>query len=91
MKLLLDTHIWVWMHIEPEKLHRRVLAAIKKADAELWLSPFSVWEVLLLAGAGKLNITDDRFAWVARALAARRAKIAAWPEHLSILARHKGH
>ena len=68
MKLLLDTHIWVWMHIEPEKLHRRILTAIKKADAELWLSPFSVWEVLLLAGAGKLDIAEDRFSWVARAL-----------------------
>lgn len=55
---------------EPDKLHRRVLAAIEKTDTELWLSPFSVWEVLLLAGAGKLTITEDRFAWVARALAA---------------------
>lgn len=68
MKLLLDTHIWVWMHIEPEKLHRRILTAVKKADTELWLSPFSVWEVLLLAGAGKLDIAEDRFSWVAKAL-----------------------
>ena len=68
--ILLDTHIWIWLLAEPDKLHRRVLTAVKKADAELWLSPFSVWEVLLLAGAGKLSITEDRFAWVARALAA---------------------
>jgi PIN domain nuclease of toxin-antitoxin system len=70
VKLLLDTHIWVWLASDPDRLHRRVLAAIEDSEAELWLSPFSIWEFLLLAAGGKLTIQEDRFAWVARALAA---------------------
>jgi PIN domain nuclease of toxin-antitoxin system len=58
VKLLLDTHIWLWSHAEPERLTRRVAAALADARNELWLSPISIWEFLLLAERGRVRIRD---------------------------------
>jgi PIN domain nuclease of toxin-antitoxin system len=35
MKLLLDTHIWLWSLLEPRKLSRRVLQALESPSNEL--------------------------------------------------------
>ena len=43
MKLLLDTHIWLWALLEPERLSPAVRAALQAEGNELWLSPVSVW------------------------------------------------
>lgn len=42
MKLLLDTHIWIWGVASPDRLTRRVKTALGSASNELWLSPISV-------------------------------------------------
>ena len=42
MKLLLDTHIWLWSTLEPQRLARRVGKALADPANELWLSPVSV-------------------------------------------------
>jgi PIN domain nuclease of toxin-antitoxin system len=55
VNLLLDTHIWVWSHAAPERLVKRVTAALCDAANGLWLSPISVWEFLLLAERGRLQ------------------------------------
>lgn len=69
MKLLLDTHIWLWSHVDPDRLTPKVAAALESADTELWLSPISVWEFLLLAQRGRLRVEhDDPQAWVETAL-----------------------
>lgn len=51
MKLLLDTHIWLWSLLEPSRLCRRVAAALVSRSHEKWLSPISIWETLMLADA----------------------------------------
>jgi len=55
MKLLLDTHIWLWSHAEPERLTKRVATALTDERNQLWLSPISVWEFLLLAERGRVR------------------------------------
>lgn len=70
MKLLLDTHIWVWSLVDPGQLSRRVQRALKNAKNELWLSPISVWEVLMLAKKGRLVFDEPAERWVGRALEA---------------------
>lgn len=57
MKLLLDTHIWLWAVAEPERLGPRLLDRLRDGATELWLSPISVWEALLLATARVLDLT----------------------------------
>ena len=49
MKLLLDTHIWLEFASSPDKLGCRLRRELTAANAELWLSPISVWEALKLA------------------------------------------
>jgi PIN domain nuclease of toxin-antitoxin system len=49
VKVLLDTHIWLWSHLEPERLSKKVRTILLAPESELWLSSISVWEFLLLA------------------------------------------
>lgn len=70
MKLLLDTHIWLWSHVEPERLAKRVAAALTGERNQLWLSPISIWEFLLLAEHGRVRVRDGTASgWVEAALA----------------------
>ena len=64
MRLLLDTHIWLWCHLEPDRLARRVRAAVVAPGNELWLSPISVWELLLLVEKRRVAIDGDPRRWI---------------------------
>src|SRR5437870_1930768 len=69
MRLLLDTHIWIWKVGAPDKLRKRVAEAIQDEGNELWLSPISIWELSLLVKKGRIELDDDVEPWVSRALA----------------------
>lgn len=68
MRLLLDTHIWLWSVLEPERLSRRVAQEIENRENELWLSPISIWELIMLRQKGRVLPDQDIEAWVPRAL-----------------------
>jgi PIN domain nuclease of toxin-antitoxin system len=69
LKLLLDTHIWLWSLNEPERMGRRVQRELKDPANEVWLSPISTWEALTLSAKGRLELPADLGDWVARATA----------------------
>ena len=69
MRLLLDTHIWLWSLGEPTRLGGRVRQLITDRNNELWLSPVSTWEALLLNAKGRIRLHGDLAAWLARATA----------------------
>ena len=69
MKLLLDTYIWLWSLGEPSRLGRRVRQLITDRNNELWLSPVSTWDVLLLNAKGRIRFHVDLAEWLARATA----------------------
>ncbi len=56
MKLLLDTHIWIWSVGEPERLSRRVARELDNSQNQLWLSPVSIWEAMLLHRKSRIGI-----------------------------------
>jgi PIN domain nuclease of toxin-antitoxin system len=68
MKLLLDTHIWIWSVGDPQRLNRRVAKALGDVQNQLWLSPVSIWEALLLHRKGRLRVPEGFSTWVTRAL-----------------------
>ena len=68
MKLLLDTHIWLWSALEPARLSKRVSRALDDSTNELWLSPMSVWEALVLARKKRVALEPSPEQWVRRAL-----------------------
>ena len=69
MKLLLDTHIWLWSLLDPARLTNKVLRALESPCNELWLSPISTWELLILVEKGRVALYGDAHAWVADAMA----------------------
>ncbi len=70
MKLLLDTHIWLWSLLTPERLGRETARALEADDTQLWLSPISVWEALMLMERGRVEVDVAPADWVAEALVA---------------------
>jgi PIN domain nuclease of toxin-antitoxin system len=69
VKLLLDTHVWIWGLLEPERLSPGVRQALVDADNELYLSPISVWETLVLVEKGRLELRIPVEKWIEQALA----------------------
>ena len=68
MRVLLDTHIWIWRLLEPERLSATLLEQLGEPRNQLSLSPISVWESLVLARKGRLQLLPDPGSWVSRAL-----------------------
>jgi PIN domain nuclease of toxin-antitoxin system len=84
MKLLLDTHVWIWSALEPARLSKRVKTALEDRQHELWLSPISVWETLVLARKKRLILESTPEAWVRRALDELPVKEAAMSHEVAI-------
>ena len=64
MKILLDTHIWLWAYLEPRRLGPRLLDQLRNKDNELWLSPISTWEALTLHNKGRIRLPADLGQWL---------------------------
>lgn len=71
MKILLDTHIWIWALRDPSRLGQRALQELADSSNELWLSPISTWEALTLHAKGRIQITGNLADWVERATAGK--------------------
>ena len=67
---LLDTHVWLWSLLEPERLRKKTRALLTASGSTLWLSPISVWETTLLAERGALELDTDARSWIQDAIAA---------------------
>lgn len=57
MRLLFDTHMFIWWTSEPAKLSPRVLALCEDTANTLVLSVVSVWEIHIKSQLGKLTVT----------------------------------
>ena len=68
MKLLLDTHIWLWTRGQRARLSSAVLQAIENPENELWLSPLSLWELSYLVDKGRVVLDRGFEDWVAAAM-----------------------
>jgi PIN domain nuclease of toxin-antitoxin system len=68
MKLLLDTHIWVWSLVDRKHLSQRVFKELADPSNELWLSPISAWELIELAQKKRITLDQDAEAWIAHKL-----------------------
>jgi PIN domain nuclease of toxin-antitoxin system len=64
LKFLLDTHIWLWNSLQPERLSRRVVRELDNLENEIWLSPVSIWELRLLHDKGRIRLIPDAVSWI---------------------------
>ena len=72
MKLLLDTHVWLWALHDPSQLGHRVRDVLRNPANELLLSPVSTWEALLLNAKGKIRLPANLSEWLTAATAPLR-------------------
>ena len=56
MRLLLDTHAFLWLLGSPEKLSRAALQACQDPENTLWLSLVSIWEIQIKVQLKKLRL-----------------------------------
>ena len=88
MNYLLDTHIWLWSLLEPDRLSPRVTRELENPDNPLWLSPISSWETLVLAQRGRIVLDKEPGLWVAQALKATPIREAALTHQVAIESRN---
>ena len=69
MKVLLDTHVLLWVLLEPERLSTEVASTIRDPATEVVVSAACAWEIATKHRTGKLD--------------SARAVVAAYPEHLA--------
>ncbi len=56
MKLLLDTHVFLWLRSEPQRVSSRVLSAYQEPSNRIYLSIVSIWEMQIKHQIGKLRL-----------------------------------
>jgi PIN domain nuclease of toxin-antitoxin system len=59
MKLLFDTHTFMWWHSEPDRIPIDTLTLLQNPNHELLLSIVSLWEMQIKIQLGKLTLRDD--------------------------------
>lgn len=59
MKILIDTHIFLWMLTSPEKLNEKRRYELESPSNEVLLSAMSIAELMIKSAAGKISIEFD--------------------------------
>jgi PIN domain nuclease of toxin-antitoxin system len=56
LRVLLDTHSWLWMVGEPDRLSEPSRQLLRDTESELFFSVASAWEIAIKYAAGKLRL-----------------------------------
>lgn len=56
MKILLDTHVFIWIDTKPACVSAEVQSAMDDPDFEVLLSVVSLWEITVKQSIGKLKL-----------------------------------
>jgi len=56
VRLLLDTHVWLWMIAERQRFGPEITGALEDSTNELLLSAVSSWEIAIKHSLGKLTL-----------------------------------
>ena len=68
VKVLIDTHIWIWYLMENRRLPAAHKKLLQNPGTEVWLSSISIWEVCLLIENRKIAAKGSPQAWIRDAL-----------------------
>lgn len=59
MKLLIDTHIFLWIFLEPERFSSKARSFLEDTDSnQFFVSDASAWEASIKFGSGKLRLPE---------------------------------
>jgi PIN domain nuclease of toxin-antitoxin system len=60
MRLLIDTHVFIWASDTPSKLTAKTRALIAEPANDVFVSAASLWEMAIKAAMGRLRFPVDR-------------------------------
>lgn len=82
MRLLLDTHAFLWFAAADARLSGPARLAICDPTNEVFFSPASYWEMCLKIGRGKLVLQDGWMNWLPQMMAQQQLQwLAIAPSH----------
>ncbi len=58
MKLIIDTHIFLWAYGAPEKLTDDALSLLENGSIEKYFSAASAWEIAVKWGKGAIELSE---------------------------------
>ncbi|MFH0729093.1 MAG: type II toxin-antitoxin system VapC family toxin [Pseudomonadota bacterium] len=67
-KYLLDTHILLWSLLDPSCLNKKVANELDNPANELWLSPITTWEIIILSEKGRIQLDAPPTSWMKNVL-----------------------
>jgi len=56
MKLLVDTHCWLWLVAEPERIQSDVVEMLVDETNAVYVSSATAWEIVIKHALGKLTL-----------------------------------
>ncbi|WP_437943399.1 type II toxin-antitoxin system VapC family toxin [Sorangium sp. So ce281] len=56
MRLLLDTHCWLWLVADPERIRRDVVEMLVAEGTDVYISAATAWEIVIKHALGKLSL-----------------------------------
>jgi PIN domain nuclease of toxin-antitoxin system len=65
VRLLVDTHAFLWFAAGDARLSKAARRALEKDDGEWWLSAASVWELSIKSGLGRLTLPAPAAEYIA--------------------------
>ncbi|PIX43317.1 MAG: hypothetical protein COZ57_19465 [Armatimonadetes bacterium CG_4_8_14_3_um_filter_66_20] len=86
VKLLLDTHVWIWSQELPGQLGDQARALLTDEANELYVSPVSSLEVARLLWGGRLTLAGSLRTWLVESLEALGAETASFDHQVAIQA-----
>ncbi|HEV7226581.1 MAG TPA: type II toxin-antitoxin system VapC family toxin [Pirellulales bacterium] len=75
MRLLLDTHVFLWFILDDVQLSATADALISDPSNEVWVSPASYWEIAIKISVGKYYLPEPYAAFMEREIAANDFRI----------------
>ena len=59
MRLLLDTHVFLWWLADDDRLKKAEREAIREPENDVYLSAASIWEIVIKQGLGRLRVPES--------------------------------
>jgi PIN domain nuclease of toxin-antitoxin system len=56
LRILLDTHCWLWLQTKPQRLSEQTRALLQDPGNQIFLSAASSWEIAIKYALGKLPL-----------------------------------
>jgi PIN domain nuclease of toxin-antitoxin system len=87
VRLLLDTHAFLWFLLNDPQLSAAARALISDPNNEVEVSPASLWEIAIKISIGKYSLSEPYQTFMEREIAANQMRLLAIePKHTALVA-----